>query len=207
MRNIWNCMRYVFPKSVFGLSLINHTPCQGTIGCTPSSVPMVFIVFNLGILGDQKTHRYPRAKGAFCPGFPIFRGTLGLGRGTSNYTLTIKIQATAPRIYPINTHVTKGVFRWFFGAPIPGALSPPWLPGMNLEPGSFKALAKSACCNKLPSLTRSLVKNETDDYFKRNIYIYIYIYWYLYVDITYIYIYLIVYVYNIYIYIYFIFLA
>ncbi len=26
---------------------------QGTIGCTPNSVPMVFLVFNLGILGDN----------------------------------------------------------------------------------------------------------------------------------------------------------
>ena len=26
---------------------------QGTMGCTPNSVPMVFIVFNLGILGDN----------------------------------------------------------------------------------------------------------------------------------------------------------
>ena len=31
---------------------------QGTIGCTPNSVPH-------GILGDEKTHKYPRAIGRF----------------------------------------------------------------------------------------------------------------------------------------------
>ena len=31
--------------------LFKHGP--GTIGCTPNSVPMVFVVFNLGILGDN----------------------------------------------------------------------------------------------------------------------------------------------------------
>ena len=37
-------------------ALGEHILSQGTIQCTPNSVPMVFIVFNLGILGDYKTH-------------------------------------------------------------------------------------------------------------------------------------------------------
>ena len=34
-----------------------------SLGSHDSSVPMVFVVFNLGILGDEKTHKYPRVIG------------------------------------------------------------------------------------------------------------------------------------------------
>ena len=51
-------------------------------GCTPDSVPMVFIVFNLGILGDEKTHKYPLYT-AYIIGY--------VGRGTSNYPLMIRL--------------------------------------------------------------------------------------------------------------------
>ena len=43
-RKIWNMIQF----DEYVLNGLN----QGTIGCTPNSVPMVFIVFNLGILGD-----------------------------------------------------------------------------------------------------------------------------------------------------------
>ncbi len=42
------------PISWCRISAINSSnQLQGTIGCTPNSVPMVFIVFILGILGDN----------------------------------------------------------------------------------------------------------------------------------------------------------
>ena len=50
--------------------------------CTPDSVPMVFIVFNLGILGDEKTHKYPLYRAYFI-GY--------VGRGTSNYPLMVRL--------------------------------------------------------------------------------------------------------------------
>ena len=46
---------------------------QGTVGCTPNNVPMVFIVFNLGILGDYKTHYI-----GLISGFPM-TGYAGIG--------------------------------------------------------------------------------------------------------------------------------
>ena len=49
------CFLIVF--MYIGKYTIHH---QGTIGCTPNNVPMVFIVFDLGILGDEITHKYPR---------------------------------------------------------------------------------------------------------------------------------------------------
>ena len=50
---------------------------QGTIGCTANSVPMVFIVFNLGILGDEITHKYL-----------LYRAYIRIShKGTSNYPL------------------------------------------------------------------------------------------------------------------------
>ena len=55
---------------------------QGTIGCTPNSVPMVFIVFNLGILGDEKTHKYPLYIGLIDRDFPF---GVRWARGTSKY--------------------------------------------------------------------------------------------------------------------------
>ena len=52
-------------------SLQNSFP-QGTRGCTPNvRVPMVFIVFNLGIVGDEKTYNYLRYYIVFVfSGFP-----------------------------------------------------------------------------------------------------------------------------------------
>ena len=51
---------------------------QRTVGCVyPNSVgPMVFIVFNLGILGDEIIHKYPRVVGLIGISH---RGTLGSG--------------------------------------------------------------------------------------------------------------------------------
>ena len=40
---------------------------QGTIGCTPNSVPH-------GILGDEKTHKYPQAIGRFYRDFSFSGG-------------------------------------------------------------------------------------------------------------------------------------
>ena len=57
---------------------------QGTIGCKPNSVPMEFIVFNLGILGDENTHKYPRAIGLIYPRLPntSWEGVLGMFLGS-----------------------------------------------------------------------------------------------------------------------------
>ena len=48
---------------------------QGRVGA-PKSVPMVFIVFNLGIVGDEKTHKYPLYRASIGISH---RGTLGSG--------------------------------------------------------------------------------------------------------------------------------
>ena len=50
---------------------------QGTIGCTPNSVPIVFIVFSRDSWG-QRTHKYPRAIGLIF-GFPMTGYALGSG--------------------------------------------------------------------------------------------------------------------------------
>ena len=58
----------------------SRCPIQGTIGCIPDSIPMVFSWCSLGILGDFFTHKYPRAVGLVY-GFPI--GARGPTRASS----------------------------------------------------------------------------------------------------------------------------
>ena len=69
----WNLYEYfsqkVIPNPVVKLVATIHQnflteSFKGRLeGCTPNvRVPMVFIVFNLGILGGKKIHKYPRVK-------------------------------------------------------------------------------------------------------------------------------------------------
>ncbi len=55
--NIWILSANVTPTNNIYIHIYHKSfpsNIQGTIGRTPNSVPMVFIVFNLGILGDYK---------------------------------------------------------------------------------------------------------------------------------------------------------
>ena len=59
---------------------------KGQLGVPPKSVPMVFVVFNLGILGDEITHKYPRdIRRAYNPGFPMM-GYVGRGTALPKFT-------------------------------------------------------------------------------------------------------------------------
>ena len=54
-------------------------------GCRDPSIKGLFIVFGLGILGDEITHKYP-----------LYRAFIGyVGRGTSNYPLIFGVGKTS----------------------------------------------------------------------------------------------------------------
>ena len=62
---------YIFSRDPYKPSFATVTGRGDNPRCTPNvRVPMVFIVFNLGILGDEKTHKYPRAIGLILRDLP-----------------------------------------------------------------------------------------------------------------------------------------
>ena len=86
-------------------------------GCTPNvRVPMVFIVFNLGILGDENTHKYP-----------LYRAYIGISHGGT-------LVGVHPTIYPlIFTYwlietIPRPYKGWSWNTTVRGSLvSPPFL--------------------------------------------------------------------------------
>ena len=83
---------------------------QGTrtgVSRSRTCTTMVFIVFNLGILGDEKTHKYPRNIGRFYRDFP-WRGALIVG--VHPYLSPEKAQ----HVDEFHLSCTNLSFMWFF---------------------------------------------------------------------------------------------
>ena len=95
--------------------MISHTSLpkeryiKGQLG-VPLTVHPWYLLFSLGILGDEKTHKYPLDRAYIGISH---RGTLRyVGRGTSNYPLNIELTQ------PLNHgEMTDVCFRFWLGAP------------------------------------------------------------------------------------------